>query len=125
MPGHDTVKTFALCCASFELSVKRAAGVPPLLAPPLTLRSFPHQMMMEGYQLLYFKLHGLPDQPYWYGDDLVTVMSAYGIGTTNLTGTVAFVCNCHLDGSPMLDALLKAGCDLVIGGAGVNDAAKS
>jgi len=113
------VKTFAYCAASFEKSVRRAAGVTPLLSPPVSFQGFLPEWL-EGYDLLYFKLHGFPDQAYWYGDDWITAMSEELVRQSDLRETIVFVANCYLPESPMLKALLYAGAKAVIGGAGVN-----
>lgn len=113
------MRVFAYCAASFEKSVRRAAGVPPLLSPPCGLTAFnPH--VLEGYDLLYFKLHGLPGQPYWYGDHWLTALSADQVSQADLSGAVVFVANCYLPESPLLQALLDAGAKAVVGGPGQN-----
>lgn len=126
------MKTFALCCKSFRRSVWRAAGVVPLTSPPVTMGTF-RARKLEGYDFLYFKLHGLPGQPYWYGDRfLCTVLSAEQLRQADLSGAVVFVANCHLysfEGGeyvqgPMLRALLDAGARAVVGGPGTNYAAR-
>ena len=122
------MKVFAYCAASFEQSVTKAAGVAPFLSPPLTADRF-HPPWLEGYDFIYLKLHGLPDEVYWYGDKWITALRATQIAATNLTSTVVFVANCHLyqtsnngnhPRSPMLSALLTAGACAVVGGAGEN-----
>jgi hypothetical protein len=84
---------------------------------------------LEGHDLLYFKLHGLPGQPYWYGDNWTTALSAEQIRTANLHGSVIFVANCNLwlskpgdprKNAPILLALLQAGARAVVGGSGKN-----
>lgn len=111
--------TVAYCAASFARSVQKASGVEPLLCPPLTTKSFPVHKL-EVAQFLYFKLHGLPDQPYWYGDDWVTALSVEQLTAVSLKDAVVFVANCYLPESPMLEALLKAGAAAVVGGSGPN-----
>ena len=125
------MKTLAYCAKSFEASVARAAGVVPLTCPPLVMDAFDHHWL-EGYDFIYFKLHGLPSQPFWYGDDWLTALSEGQIRLANLSRTIIFVANCHLcertNGdiipSPMLTALLAAGARCVVGGPGTNYAAK-
>jgi hypothetical protein len=120
------MQTFAYCAASFRQSVATAAGVDPLLSPPTVAESF-SPLALEGYDLLYFKLHGLPDECYWYGDRWVTALRADQILAANLTGTVVFAANCHLNAhqGPMLHALLDAGARAVIAGSGTNYAMSS
>ena len=31
---------------------------------------------LDGYDFYYFKLHGLKDQPYWYGDGWLTAIAS-------------------------------------------------
>lgn len=78
--------------------------------------------VLMGHDFIYFKLHGLPEQPYWYGDNWLTAISADQLKDVALTGTVIFVANCYLEESPFLQALLDTGA-MVFGGAGLNFAA--
>lgn len=113
------MNVFAYCAASFARSVRRAAGVEPLLCPPARFDQI-DPTWLEGFDLLYFKLHGLPSQPFWYGDGWQTALSDDVIRAANLSGAVVFVANCWLPESPMLQALLDAGARAVIGGSGPN-----
>lgn len=111
----------AICCASFKGSVKRAVGVEPVTSPPVGM--FDAEWQDPGYlacELLYVKLHGLPDQPYWYGDGLSTCCSAEQLERQQLAGAVVFAGNCNLPESPMLAALFAAGVEAVVCGSGVN-----
>jgi hypothetical protein len=84
--------------------------------------------MVEGYDLLYFKLHGAAGQAFWYGDNWLTAIGADQLRQADLDGAGVFVTNCHLyevvDGlnepSEMLKALLFAGARFVVGGPGAN-----
>jgi len=118
------MRTWAFCAASMRERVRRAAGVHPKTCPPVNA-SMITPACLEGYDLLYFQLHGLPEQPFWYGDGYETALSAETIRKANLERSVAFVANCYLPDSPMLDALLGAGAQAVIGGAGRNFSRKS
>ena len=121
------MNTFAYCAASFRRSVMKAARVQPLLSPPITAEIF-DPAWLTGYDFLYLKLHGLPEEIYWYGDDWTTALRATQILAANLERTVVFVANCHLfqanngqhPTSPFLTALLGAGARAVVGGAGQN-----
>jgi hypothetical protein len=75
--------------------------------------------MLMGHDLVYFKLHGLPSQPFWYGDDWITALHTSAFHNVALKGTVVFVANCHLVESPFLDVILHTGAT-VIGGSGAN-----
>lgn len=117
----------AYCAAEFQHSVRKAAGVQPLLSPPITAETF-NPAWLEGYDFIYLKLHGLPEEVYQYGDGWITARRATQILAANLRGTVVFVANCHLyqanngshPTSPMLNALLAAGARAVVGGSGEN-----
>ena len=109
---------FAYCCASFEKSVQKAAGVQPLLSPPITFKQFLPDILMER-DLIYFKLHGQSESPWWYGDNFCTAFHVDLLRNITLKGTVVFVANCHLEESPFLEALLRTGAT-VIGGSGPN-----
>lgn len=128
------MNTFAYCSASFGRLVRRVAGASPTLCPPTTMETFEIRDL-EGHDFVYFKLHGLEGQPYWYGDSLTTALSAGQLATADLQGAVVFVANCWLvddDGtpSPMLEALMHAdqptrGPRAVIGGPGKNYALRN
>jgi len=111
--------TFAYCAASFERSVRRAAGTQPLTCPPASMETF-DAGELAGRDFIYFKLHGLPGEPYWYGDDWQTALCREQLQVADLSGAVVFVANCNLPQSPMLTALLDAGPVAVIGGPGQN-----
>ena len=108
----------AYCCASFAKSVQRAAGVQPLLSPPVTYNTFIPDLLM-GRDLIYIKLHGLPNQPWWYGDDWTTALHIDTFRNVALRGTVIFIANCHLEDGPFLKALQLTGAT-IIGGNGPN-----
>lgn len=114
------MKICAVCARSFERSVQRVTGVKaPVTSPPLTLAEFP-EGLLDGYEFYYFKLHGLADQPFWYGDDWLTAIATDTILKAKMAGAVVFVANCFLPESPMLDALLRSNVRAVIGGPGEN-----
>jgi hypothetical protein len=81
--------------------------------------------LLAGRDFVWFKLHGLEDQPYWYGDNYTTALSAAQLAQADLEGAVVFVSNCWLADhygrpSPMLTALAKANPRAIIGGPGAN-----
>ncbi len=109
----------------------KAAGVRPLLSPPVTAATFaPSQL--AGYDFIYFKLHGLLRESYWYGDNWQTALTVRQIADADLSSAVVFVANCFLwepgpdptEKAPMLRALLEAGARAVVGGPGENYARK-
>ncbi len=114
------MKSFCFAAKSFEKSAAAMAGVKPLTSPPITFRSFDPQLL-EGYDLLFFKLHGLARQPYWYGDGFISACSADQLRTAELSGALVFAANCFGGAeSPMVKALLEAGAAAVITGEGLN-----
>lgn len=116
------MRTLAMCCASFKSSVRRAAGVEPILSPPVTME-LADGLALSGYDFYYFKLHGLAGERYWYGDNWITAISAGQLARVKMPGAVVFVAGCHLygaEGAPMLDVLFDAGASVVVGGEGLN-----
>ncbi len=96
------------------------AGIEPQTSPPIFMPGFdPHAM--DSHALLFFKLHGLAGQPYWYGDGGATACSAAQIRQARLDGALVFAANCWGGAqSPMVQALLAAGAACVVTGEGVN-----
>lgn len=45
-----------------------------LTCPPLDVETFPYERLFRA-DLVYLRLHGIPDQPYLYGDDWLTALS--------------------------------------------------
>ena len=118
------MNTFAYCSASLRRFVRRACGASPTLCPPTTMATF-DLSSLSGRDLVWFKLHGIEGQPYWYGDHHTTALSARQLAQADLEGAVVFVSNCWLasdDGThgPMLQALAKANPRAIIGGPGPN-----
>lgn len=114
------MRTVALCAASDLSSTRQAAGVEPWPAPPLSPRTFAPDRL-AGVEFLYVKLHGLPSQPYWYGDDYQTAVRAEQIAEADLTDCrLVFAASCFTPESPMLQALFEAGARYVIAGEGEN-----
>ena len=116
------MRTFAYCSQSFGHLMSRVAGTSPILCPPVTMETF-EPSSLEGHDLLLFKLHGLKGQPYWYGDDHITALSAGQLAPADLQGAVVFVANCwlfddHGNPSPMYLALSQANPAAIIGGSG-------
>jgi len=107
------MRVIALSCPEFAKAAGKAAGVPPLL-PPLPLR-------LPPCDFLYVDMHGVHNHALWYCER-GPVISALQVADWDLAGTVVFAANCYLAdvGSPMLDALLKAGARYVIAGEGKN-----
>ena len=118
------MRTIAFCAQQFAESVRKAAGVEPLLSPPIMLKNFQPELL-NGAQFLYFKLHGFAGQGYWYGDHMQTAVSARQIETCDLKDAIVFVANCFAltpDGYPdrMACALFRAGVKAIVAGVGQN-----
>ena len=115
------MRTFACCAASFAEATQKAAGVRPVTSPPLRAGMFDARWL-EGWDFLYFDLHGQPGQPFWMGDDGIIALTAELVQEANLGGAVVFAASCYLgdEDSPMLEALLEAGASYVVGGEGPN-----
>lgn len=110
----------------------------PVTFPPMTYDRFRPEMLEPGRdeamspgggavsdrrsrpRLLYLKFHGLPDQPYLYGDEWATAISATQIRGADLAGVVVYAPTCWLPQTPVLTALLEAGAEAVIAGYGSN-----
>lgn len=107
------MKTVSLAARRWYVSTWIASGARPIAAPPLTMSSFAPSVI-SGAALLYVCLHGLPGQPYWYGSDWATVVSAEQIRGARLDGAIVYLAGCYGQG-PMTDALLAAGAAAVVG----------
>jgi len=113
------MNVYAYCANSFKKSVKKMAGIEPDTCPPFTDDTFGEDRLINA-DLIYFKLHGLPEQAYWYGDNMITALSLEKLRQFNLRNKIIFVSNCHLMESPMFQGLNEAGALAVIGGSGIN-----
>lgn len=96
------------------------SGVTPLTSPPIFVDTF-DPAQLSGHDLIYFKLHGLAGQPYWYGDGAATACSAEQLAQADIQGAFVFAANCYGGANaPMVQALLSAGAVCVATGEGVN-----
>lgn len=103
----------AVAARRWAVSTGLAARSVPVLAPPLRAAGF-LPPLFEGRKLIYICLHGLPEQPYWYGSDWSTAISAPQIQSCNLGGAIVYLAGCYGQG-PMTNALLEAGASAVVG----------
>jgi len=125
-----TLNVYALCPASQRWAVAQAAGVAPLTSPPLRLGTRQaaglDPGLLEGRDLLYLALHGLPGEPYWYGDGAMTALSTAAFRGAHdgrplaLRNTVVFVASCHFTEGPFFAALLACRPRALIAGSGEN-----
>lgn len=123
------MRIFAYCARSFAPAMARMAGVTPVTCPPWNTFTFRPQWL-EGQELIYFDLHGLPGLAHWFEEQYSPMLkipsrtmaiTAEQLRGVELGGAVVFCLSCYLEpGSPMLEALLDAGASYVIGGEGLN-----
>lgn len=108
----------AFSTATGAAATQAATGVIPITFPPQSSATF-HADWLKA-DVLYFHLHGMPDQPYWYGDQLITALGHRQIEAARLAGAVVFVANCYGAGSELVRALYTAGAVAVVAGPGQN-----
>lgn len=121
------MRVLAYCDAAFERATRQAAGVTPLTCPPATAATLNPQIF-EGYDFLYFDLHGDARKAHWYAmvahgmvSERITALHADQVQGLDLQGTVVFAATCHAGdaGNPMAAAFMDAGA-VVIAGQGEN-----
>ena len=117
------LKIGAYCTRSARFAVWRATGVIPITSPPAHTGTF-QPTWLEGFDLLYFRLHGNEQGTVWFGDMGVPAITAAQILQADLEGTVVVVGNCFGDKGPVTKALFTAGAKTVIAGPGKNIAAR-
>lgn len=115
------MKVAAYCLAEFLGITTQAVGGKPLTAPPLSAATFAPGLL-EGAEFLYFDMHGSAGAPFWDDGYSTPTLYANTLRECDLRGVVAFTTACHAGdkSSPMLDALLYAGCSYVVAGEGEN-----
>ena len=121
------MRIFAYCTQPAAAMVEKAVGVRPLVSPPLRAAML-DPVQLEGYDFLYFRLHGdprIPDE--WLGEshtrELVPAIWRNQIMTADLSGAVVLLANCYGASSPMAQEMYRSGAAVVIGGYGPNYAA--
>lgn len=117
------MKIQAYCTCSARRAVRAATGTKPLTSPPLHIGRF-DPAWLEGYDLLYFRLHGSPKGTVWFGDLKVPALNVDQVLGADLTGTTVVVANCYGDQGPITKALYTAGAVAVVAGPGKNLAAR-
>jgi len=121
------VRILAYCDWRYLAATRRVVGEgketmivssPPLFASHI-LPEF-----LEGYDLLYLDLHGLPQSGFLYtqtynkaGDFALNFQT---VRRADLDGTVVVATTCYLPETPFVNAFLHAGAAAVIGGSGAN-----
>lgn len=120
------MRIFALCTSNAEGPVSKALNVKPILSPPYILDEIDLQAA-EGADLLYFRLHGIPNEKnVWYTiNQLGNYVPAFSVsqltaGDLDLSGAVVISGACYGLDSNFPSAFLSAGARAFIGGSGVN-----
>jgi len=103
---------YVAAARSLALSTLWATRRLPVLSPPLTAERF-RPADLEGHRLAYLVLHGLPEQPYLYGDQYVTAITAEQIRAARLDGQIVYLAACFGLG-PVSSAFLAAGAAAVM-----------
>lgn len=116
------LNVFTYTARAWRWSVFLATGRWPLTSPALGPDTFPTEKL-TGHDVLYFKLHGLPKEPRWYGleyangkaiwQDAINVENI--IFAPDLDGAIVFAQSCYAQQSPMVQALINAGASAVVG----------
>ncbi len=112
------MRVAAFSTATGAAATQAATGVIPFTFPPHSSATFKPDWLQAD--VLYFHLHGMPDQPYWYGDKLITAIGYSQIEAATLNGAIVFVANCYGAGSRLVEALYRAGASAVVAGPGKN-----
>ena len=117
------MRVFAYCAANYVDATRRAAGVEPLVCPPVNADTL-DLVLLENNDLIFFNLHSLPDAFALMGTRAGTpiALRADQLRGVDLCGAVVFAETCYLGEPrhPMRAALLDAGASCVIAGAGRN-----
>lgn len=108
MPEPDLV---AFTCRSWRFSTRLATGVWPLTCPPYHAGNINPEMLRAP--LLYVRLHGVPDQPYLYGDNWLTALTIGQVERLQLPASLVFLEGCY--GAGMAEAFLAGGARAVVG----------
>ena len=108
------MSAIAYCAKAFAHSARVVTGAEPITCPPTSAQDF-QPVFLQG-DFVYIKLHGLHDQPFWYGDHWITAITADQLASLDLSRSVVFVATCYFPESPMLAALKATHPRLIIGG---------
>lgn len=123
------MRVFAYCTEAARKAVKKATGVEPITSPPILADTF--NTDLSGYDLLYFRLHGLQIAPaMMFGEDMEGRWSKYPALHTSFLGAVRLkpgatvvIANCYGKESKWPAKFYKAGVAVVVSGPGPNMAA--
>lgn len=114
---------WAYCAADWVQATQAAAGVKPLLCPSKEAEDLtPHLVKASTADIVYLNLHGLADQPHYYGQQGKkfgpTALTISAVSARDWSKTVVFaeVCFSATDGGgPIAQAFLANGARAFIG----------
>lgn len=101
----------AYCCRSWAVSSFLTVGVRPKTSPPLDAQTLDPTVLVA--RIIYIRLHGITGQPYLYGDNYITALTAEQVRKLDLSGSLVFLEGCHSD--TMAQAFLDAKAQSVTG----------
>jgi len=118
------MRILALCAYPARAAVRKATGVEPWTSPPYTTENI-QPAHMEGYDLIYFRLHRLRSVPgLWFGEypsgERVQALNSYLLELADLSGALVVMANCYGVSDPMIRQLYVSGARGVIAGPGRN-----
>jgi hypothetical protein len=117
------VKVFAYCAANYTEATRRAAGVEPLVCPPVTAETLDLRQL-EGNDFIFINLHSLPGAYALLGTQTgpPIALRAEQLQGVDLGGSVVFSEACFMgdEQHPMRKAFLDAGASAVVAGPGEN-----
>ena len=102
---------FVYCARSWRVSTALTTHCIPLTCPPVTAETLDTARLVD--RLIYLRLHGIPGQPYLYGDNWQTAISAEQVRSLRLPGSLVFLEGCY--GALFAQAFLDAGALAVAG----------
>lgn len=84
-----------------------------MTCPPLDISTLDTRDLVAD--VVYLRLHGLPEQPFLYGDNWTTAISAEQVAQGDFNRSLVFLEGCY--GIYMSEAFLRAGALAVVGSA--------
>lgn len=102
---------FVYCARSWRVSTILTTGQIPLTCPPVTADTLDIRRLAD--RIIYIRLHGVPGQPYLYGDGWQTALSAEQVRGLKLPFPMVFLEGCY--GALFAQAFLEAGAVAVVG----------
>lgn len=123
------MRVLAYCTAPAARSVEEATGVIPMTSPPLNARLV-NGADFEGYDLLYFRLHGVRENvTTWFGESeqgvIEPALNPHQLRGVDLGGAIVVVANCYGYDTLHRWPFYQVGASAVIAGPGPNYAARN